>query len=74
MRLKKRLKKLEDKRLPDKKLVVVRYPNDVTELTYRGEVFERLQSETEDEFLDRVVAIVETKEDRPDVSYLVGNF
>lgn len=74
MNLAKRIKRLEQKQLPDKKLIIIRYPNDVTELTYRGEVFERLQSESEDEFVDRVVAIVEAIEDRPDVSYLVGNF
>ena len=74
MSLVKRLKKIEAKLRLDKKLIIVRYPSEVTELTYRGKVFERLQSESEDEFVVRVVAIVETIEDRPDVSYLVGNF
>lgn len=74
MTLTKRLKKLEAKRLPDKKLIVVRYPSDVEELTYRGEVYKRLEGEAEKVFIDRIVAIVEAMEDRPDFAYLVGNF
>jgi len=74
MNLTKRIKKLEQKQLPDKELIIVRYPNDVTKLTYRGQDFERLENETENEFINRVVAIVEAIEDRPNVSYLVGNF
>lgn len=74
MRLNKRLKKLEDKRPPEKKVMVVKIGNEIHQLKFGGQIFNRLEDETENAFINRIKAIVEDIPDRPLVSVLLGNF
>lgn len=74
MSLNKRLKKLEDKRPPEKKVMVVKFGNEINQLKFGQEIFNRLENETENAFINRIKAIIEAIPDRPFVSLLLGNF
>lgn len=74
MSLHKRLKKLKDKRPPEKKVMVVKFGNEINQLKFGVQIFIRLEGETENSFISRIKSIVEALPDRPVVSILVGNF
>ena len=74
MSLDKRLKKLEGKRQYEKKVMVVKFDNEINQLKFGGQIFSRLEDETENAFIKRIKAIVEAIPDRPIVSVLLGNF
>ncbi len=70
MKLKKRLDKLE-KNMPNKAIVVVRYGNDIYELTHGNESYLRNHAESEHDFIERIKAIVRLKPYSHDI--LLGN-
>jgi hypothetical protein len=73
MKLSKRLQKLEA-RVPSKQLIqVVKFGADLTELNYCGDLYLRLENESEKEFISRVLTVVK-KNIKPNGYYLVGNF
>jgi hypothetical protein len=72
MKLMDRLKKIEAKSATGMKISVVRFHVELTTLEYGDEKYLRLDGETEDEFVERVLAIVK-KNPYPNGFYLVGN-
>lgn len=72
MRLLDRLKKIEAKAPPEQKILVIKYQVELTSLQYGDDKYLRLHDETEDEFVERVLAIVK-KNPHPNGFYLVGN-
>ena len=74
MTLGKRLMKLEGKTLVEKKIIIVKYENELKELQFQKEIFKRLENESEKEFVARVRKEVSQKPERPLISILVGNF
>lgn len=56
------------------KIMVVRYPADLVELSCGGEKFARNQNETESEFIRRVKQVVLERPDKINPIILVGNF
>ncbi len=70
MKLKERLNKLE-KNMPSKDIIVIRYGNDIYELTHGNESYLRNDGESEDDFIDRIKAIVRLKPYSHDI--LLGN-
>jgi len=72
MKLLDRLKKIEAKAPPEQKFLVVKYPAELKMLEYGEDEYLRLDGETEDEFIERILAIVK-KNPHPNGCYLVGN-
>jgi hypothetical protein len=72
MKLLDRLKKIEAKAPPEKNIFVVRYPAELKTLEYGEDEYLRLDGETEDEFIERILDIVK-KNPHPNGCYLVGN-
>lgn len=74
MSLNKRLKRLEAKLPPEKKVIVVKFGNQIHQLKFGELIFNRDEDETESDFIKRAKAVVEATPDRPLVSILLGNF
>jgi hypothetical protein len=72
MKLLDRLKKIEAKALTGMKICVVRFQVELTTLEYGDDKYLRLDGETEDEFVKRILATVK-KNPHPNGFYLVGN-
>jgi hypothetical protein len=72
MKLMDRLKKIEAKSANGMKISVVRFQVELTTLEYGDDKYWRLDNETEDNFVERVLAIVK-KNPHPNGFYLVGN-
>ena len=72
MRLLDRLKKIEAKAPPEQKIFVIKYQVELTSLQYGEDKYLRHDGETEDEFIERTLAIVK-KNHHPNGFYLVGN-
>ena len=72
MRLLDRLKKIEEKAPPEQKIFVIKYQVELTSLQYGDDKYLRLDSEKEDGFIERILAIVK-KNPHPNGFYLVGN-
>ena len=72
MKLLDRLKKVEAKAPPEQKILVIKYQVELTSLQYGEDKFLRLDGESEDEFVERTLAIVK-KNPKPNGGYLVGN-
>jgi hypothetical protein len=72
MKLSERLKRLEAKAPAQQLIQVVKFGTELTSLQYGDDYYYRLESEPEDEFIERVLAIVK-KNPRPNGFYLVGN-
>jgi hypothetical protein len=72
MKIVDRLKKIEAKTSLEKKIFVVKYQTELKTLEYGDEEYLRLEGETEDEFIERILAIVK-KSPHPNGCYLVGN-
>ena len=72
MRLLDRLKKIEAKAPSEQKILVIKFQVELTSLQYGEDKFLRLDGETEDEFIERTLAIVK-KNPHPNGFYLVGN-
>ena len=72
MRLLDRLKKIEAKAPPEQKILVIKYQVELTTLEYGKDKYLRLEAETENEFVERILAIVK-KNPKPNGGYLVGN-
>ena len=71
MRMNERLDKLE-KHTRNKDILVVKYGNDVIELTYGKESYLRNDDENESAFIERIKCIVRLKQDSHNI--LVANF
>jgi hypothetical protein len=72
MKLLDRLKKIEAKAPPEQIIHVVKYQTELNTLEYGEDEYLRLDGETEDEFIERILAIVK-KSPHPNGCYLVGN-
>jgi len=72
MKLFDRLKKIEANAPLEQKFLVVKYPAELKTLEYGNDKYLRLDDETEDEFIERTLAIVK-KNPHPNGFYLVGN-
>ena len=72
MRLSERLKKIESKVPTEQQIQVVKYGAELTELNYCGDLYNRLENESEQEFVSRVLSIVK-QNTKPNGFYLVGN-
>jgi hypothetical protein len=72
MKLLDRLKMIEAKAPLELKIVVVKYPAELKTLEYGEDKYLRLDGETEDDFVERILAIVK-KNPHPNLCYLVGN-
>lgn len=72
MKLSERLKRLEAKAPAEQPIFVVKFGTELNCLHYGNDKYYRLEGETEDEFSERVLAIVK-KNPRPNGFYLVGN-
>jgi len=72
MKLSDRLKKIERKAPPEQKIFVIKFQAALTTLEYGEDKYLRLDSEAEDEFVERILAIVK-KNPHPNGFYLVGN-
>ena len=72
MRLLDRLKKIEAKAPPEQKIFIIKFQVELTSLEYGDNKYLRLDGETEDEFIERTLAIVK-KNPHPNGFYLVGN-
>ena len=72
MKLSERLKRLEAKAPAEQQIFVVKFGAELTCLQYGDDKYYRLKDEPEDEFIERILAIVK-KNPRPNGFYLVGN-
>ena len=72
MKLLDRLKKIEAKAAIEMKICVVKFQVELTSLQYGDDKYLRLDGETEDEFVERILAIVK-KNPQSNGFYLVGN-
>jgi hypothetical protein len=72
MKLSERLKKLEAKAPAEQKIQVVKFGTELKYLQYGGDKYCRLEKEPEDEFIQRILAIVK-QNPHPNRFYLVGN-
>lgn len=72
MKLSDRLNKIEAKAATEMKISVVRFQVELTTLEYGDDKYLILDGETEDEFVQRILAIVK-KNPHPNGFYLVGN-
>jgi len=74
LKLSERLKKIEAKAPEEKQIIVVKFSSEIRELSCGDERFVRTESESENDFIERVEAILEMRLERPMVTVLVGNF
>jgi len=72
MKLSERLKKLEAKAPAGQKIQVIKFGTELTYLQYGDDKYFRLNNEPEDDFIERILAIVK-KNPHPNGFYLVGN-
>lgn len=72
MKLSERLKRLEAKAPPEQPIFVVKFGTELNALHYGDDKYYRLDSEPEDEFVERILAIVK-RNPHPNGFYLVGN-
>ena len=72
MKIVDRLKKIEAKTSLEKKIFVIKYQTELNTLEYGEDEYLRLDGETEDDFIERILAIVK-KNPHPNGCYLVGN-
>ena len=72
MKLSERLKRLEAKAPAEQPIFVVKFGAELNTLQYGDDKYYRLENEPEDEFAERILAIVK-KNPRPNGFYLVGN-
>ena len=72
MKLLDRQKKIEAKAPPEQKILVIKFQVELTSLQYGDDKYLRLDGEMEDEFIERILAIVK-KNPHPNGFYLVGN-
>jgi hypothetical protein len=72
MNLFERMKRLEAKAPAEQPIFVVKFGAELTMLQYGEDKYYRLEEEGEDEFVERILALVK-KSPRPNGFYLVGN-
>jgi hypothetical protein len=72
MKLSERLKRLEAKAPAEQKIFVVKFGTELNTLQYGDDKYYRIEGEEEDDFVERILAIVK-KNPRPNGFYLVGN-
>ena len=72
MKLFERLKRLEAKAPAEQPIFVVKFGTELNCLQYGEDKYFRFENETEDEFIERTLAIVK-KNPHPNGFYLVGN-
>ena len=72
MKLSERLKRLEAKAPAEQQIFVVKFGTELNCLQYGDDKYYRMDSELEDEFIERILAIVK-KNPHPNGFYLVGN-
>lgn len=74
MNLENRLRKLESIHSFEPKIIVVKFGNEINQLSCGGEIFQRSTDESEKIFVERVKKIIEGRLNKPPVSILVANF
>ena len=74
MNLENRLRKLESINPFEPKIIFVRFGDNVKVLSCAGEKFYRDENESEDEFISRIMEIIELRPNRPDVTVLTSGF
>jgi hypothetical protein len=72
MKLSERLKRLEAKAPAEQPIFIVQFGTELNCLKYGDDKYYRLDGEKEDEFSERVLAIVK-KNPHPNGFYIVGN-
>lgn len=72
MKISERLNRIESKVPAKQSILVVKYGNELTELNYCGDLYKRLENESENEFVSRVLGIIE-QNPKHNGNYLVGN-
>lgn len=72
MRISERLNRIESKVPTKQSIFVVKYGNELRELNYCGDLHKRLENETEQEFVSRILGIVK-QNPKKNGYYLVGN-
>jgi hypothetical protein len=72
MKLLERLNRIEAKAPTERKILVIKYQVELTSLQYGEDKYLRNDGETEDGFIERILAIVK-KNPHPNGFYLVGN-
>jgi hypothetical protein len=72
MKLSERLKRLEAKAPAEQRIQVIKFGADLTELNYCGDLYPRLENESEKAFVSRVLSIVK-QNPKPKGYFLVGN-
>lgn len=72
MKLSERLSRLEAKVPAEQQIQVIRFGTELTSLQYGDDKYYRLENEREDQFTERILAIVK-KSPHPNGFYLVGN-
>lgn len=72
MRISERLNRIESKVPTKQSILVVKYGNELRELNYCGDLYKRYENETEQEFVSRILGIVE-ENPKQNGHYLVGN-
>jgi hypothetical protein len=74
MNLENRIKKLESVQSFEPKIMFVRFGDDVKVLSCAGEKFYRNDDEAEDEFISRIMEIIELRPDRPEVTIITSSY
>lgn len=72
MKMLDRLKKIEAKATTGMKICVVRFQVELNTLEYGDDKYLRLDDETEDEFVERVLFVIK-KNSQSNCFYLIGN-
>lgn len=72
MKISERLNRIESKVPTKQSILVVKYGNELKELNYCGDLYKRLLNESENEFVLRILGIVE-QNPKQNGYYLVGN-
>ena len=72
MKLLDRLKKIEANAPPEQKIFVIKFQAALTTLEYGEDKYLRLDGETENDFVERILAIVKVNP-KSNGYYLVGN-
>ena len=72
MKISERLNRIESKVPTNQSILVVKYGNELKELNYCGDLYKRLLNESENEFVSRILGIVEQNL-KQNGYYLVGN-
>ncbi len=74
MNLENRIKKLESVHAFEPKIMVVKFGNEINQLSCEGNKFQRQENELEHEFIERVKLTLEQRPNKPLITLLIANF